>query len=198
VPPDAKSADFRLAMREFASGVAIVTCANGKERAGCTATALASLSLSPPSLVICLERCSSTLAVLTQVGAFAVNILAAQHGALASRFAGGHGVEGEARFEEGDWSALETGAPALVDALASLDCRVEEIVARHTHAVVIGDVQAVRVGTKRSGLCTGAVGSRPWIEVSLSRRGERNGLLIHAPPSTGSHGSCRTSARCQP
>src|SRR3984957_16180156 len=98
---DAKSADFRRAMREFASGVAIVTCANGKERAGCTATALASLSLSPPSLVICLERISSTLAVLTQTGAFALNILAAQHGALASRFAGGNGVEGEARFEEG-------------------------------------------------------------------------------------------------
>ena len=56
VHPDAKSANFRLAMREFASGVAIVTCANGKELAGCTVTALASLSLSPPSLVICLER----------------------------------------------------------------------------------------------------------------------------------------------
>ena len=76
--PDAKSADFRLAMREFASGVAIVTSANGKERSGCTATALASLSLTPPSLVICLERSSSTLAVLTQAGAFAVNILAAK------------------------------------------------------------------------------------------------------------------------
>ena len=85
VHPDAKSANFRLAMREFASGVAIVTCANGKERPGCTATALTSLSLSPPSLVIGLERSSSTLAVLTQAGAFAVNILAAQHGALQFR-----------------------------------------------------------------------------------------------------------------
>ncbi len=150
--PDAKSANFRLAMREFASGVAIVTCSNGEERAGCTATALASLSLSPPSLVVCLERSSSTLAVLTQAGAFAVNILAAQHGALASRFAGGNGVVGEARFKEGDWSSLMTGAPALVDALASLDCRVEEIVERHTHAIVIGAVQMVRVGDKRSGL----------------------------------------------
>src|ERR1700685_3666978 len=106
--PDARSANFRLAMREFASGVAIVTCSNGKERAGCTATALASLSLSPPSLVICLERSSSTLAVLTQARAFAVNILAGQHGALASRFAGRYGVKGEARFEEGDWFPLMT------------------------------------------------------------------------------------------
>jgi flavin reductase (DIM6/NTAB) family NADH-FMN oxidoreductase RutF len=150
--PDADSANFRLAIREFASGVAIVTCANGKERAGCTATALASFSLTPPSLVLCLERSSSTLAVLVQAGAFAVNILAAEHGALASRFAGRNGVEGEARFEEGDWSPLETGAPALVDALASLDCRVEEIIERHTHAIVIGAVLAVRVGGKRPGL----------------------------------------------
>jgi flavin reductase (DIM6/NTAB) family NADH-FMN oxidoreductase RutF len=152
VHPDAKSANFRLAMREFASGVAIVTCANGKERAGCTATALAALSLSPPSLVICLERSSSTLAVVTQAGAFAVNILSAQHGALAVRFAGSSGVEGDARFEEGDWSALMTGAPVLADALAALDCRVEEIVERHTHAIVIGAVQKVRVGDNRSGL----------------------------------------------
>jgi flavin reductase (DIM6/NTAB) family NADH-FMN oxidoreductase RutF len=152
VHSDVEIADFRLAMREFASGVAIVTCANGRARAGCTATALASFSLSPPSLVVCLERSSSTLAVLAEARAFAVNILAGQHEALASRFAGRDGVDGEARFEEGDWSSLKTGAPALVDALATLDCRVEEIVERHTHAIVIGDVRAVRVGPKRSGL----------------------------------------------
>jgi flavin reductase (DIM6/NTAB) family NADH-FMN oxidoreductase RutF len=153
VDSDVEITNFRLAMREFASGVAIVTCANGKERAGCTATALASLSLSPPSLVVCLERASSTLGALTQAGAFAVNILAARHQALASRFAGGKsGIKGDARFEEGDWTSLKTGAPALVDALATLDCRVEEIVERHTHAIVIGDVQAIRVGPEKSGL----------------------------------------------
>jgi flavin reductase (DIM6/NTAB) family NADH-FMN oxidoreductase RutF len=45
-----------------------------------------------------------------------------------------------------------TGAPVLAYALASLDCRVEEIVERHTHAIVIGAVQKVRVGDNRSGL----------------------------------------------
>jgi len=150
--PGRREREFRLAMREFASGVAIVTCANGTERAGCTATATASLSLSPPSLIICLERSSSALAGLTQAGAFAVNILAAQHGPLASRFAGRDGVEGDVRFEEGDWFPLVTGAPVLVDALAWFDCRVEEILERHTHAIVIGTVQAVCVGGKKSGL----------------------------------------------
>jgi flavin reductase (DIM6/NTAB) family NADH-FMN oxidoreductase RutF len=98
------------------------------------------------------ERSSSTLAGLTQAGAFAVNILAAQHGPLASRFAGRDGVEGDVRFEEGDWFPLVTGAPVLVDALAWFDCGVEEILERHTHAIVIGTVQAVCVGGKKSGL----------------------------------------------
>jgi flavin reductase (DIM6/NTAB) family NADH-FMN oxidoreductase RutF len=150
--PDFKIADFRLAMREFASGVAIVTCANEKERAGCTATALTSFSLEPPSLLVCLERSSSTLSALKRAGAFAVNILAAEHGALASRFAGRDGVEGEARFEESDWFSFKTGAPALSGALASLDCRVEEIFERHTHAMILGAVQGVRVNGKRPGL----------------------------------------------
>jgi flavin reductase (DIM6/NTAB) family NADH-FMN oxidoreductase RutF len=150
--PDAESANFRLAMREFASGVAIVTCVNGQERAGCTATALSSLSLAPPSLVVLLERSSSTLASLRQAGAFAVNLLAAQHGPLAERFSGRGGVKGEARFDEGEWLPLVSGAPALADALASLDCRVEEILERHTHAIIIGAVQAVRLGGKTPGL----------------------------------------------
>ena len=150
--PDAESANFRLAMREFASGVAIVTCVNGQERAGCTATALSSLSLAPPSLVVLLQRSSSTLASLMQAGAFAVNLLAAQHGPLAERFSGRGGVKGEARFDEGEWLPLVSGAPALADALASLDCRVEEILERHTHAIIIGAVQAVRLGGKTPGL----------------------------------------------
>ena len=150
--PDAESANFRLAMREFASGVAIVTCVNGQERAGCTATALSSLSLAPPSLVVLLQRSSSTLASLRQAGAFAVNLLAAQHGPLAERFSGRGGVKGEARFDEGEWLPLVSGAPALADALASLDCRVEEILERHTHAIIIGAVQAVRLGGKTPGL----------------------------------------------
>jgi len=209
VHPDAKSANFRLAMREFASGVAIVTCASGKERAGCTATALTSLSLSPPSLVICLERSSSTLAVLTQAGAFAVNILAAQHEALASRFAGRNGVEGEARFEEGDWFPLMTGAPpsSMRSPRWTAGSRTFSSATpmRSSSAPCRWSASAAR----GQAFFTGAAGSRRWIELSLPHRGERNGLIIRlinasigsrftVPPSPGSHNCCRTSFVAQP
>lgn len=140
------AAGFRQAMREFASGVAIIACGEGVRRTGCTATALASLSLTPPTLVVCLDKGGSTIERLRESGAFSVNLLAAQHEGLAARFAGKTGAQGADRFSEGDWIQLVTGAPLLADALAAIDCRVEEIVDRHTHAIVIGAVAAVRLG----------------------------------------------------
>src|SRR4051812_10497436 len=129
-------ADYRQAMRAFATGVAIVACGEGEARAGCVATAVASLSLAPPSLLVNLQRDGSTYRRLRALLVFSVNSLRAEHEALARRFAGG-ALAGE-RFAEGDWVAGATGAPVLADALASLECRVEEILERHTHAIVIG------------------------------------------------------------
>jgi len=145
-PVTSDSAAFRLAMREFVSGVALVTCGSNEARAGCTATALTSLSLTPPSLIVCIDHKTSTLARLRECGTFAVNILRADQEALADRFAGRGGVKGAARFAGSEWTTLTTGAPALSAALASIDCRLEEIIDRHTHAIVIGAVAAVRRG----------------------------------------------------
>jgi flavin reductase (DIM6/NTAB) family NADH-FMN oxidoreductase RutF len=145
-PADADGWAFRLAMRQFASGVAIVTCGEGELRTGCTVTALASLSLTPPSLIACIGRSGGTLTRLRESGAFGVSVLGAQHRALADRFAGRDGTQGAARFSLGDWMTLVTGAPLLSDALAGIDCRVEDIVERHTHAIVIGAAIAVRRG----------------------------------------------------
>jgi flavin reductase (DIM6/NTAB) family NADH-FMN oxidoreductase RutF len=131
--------DYRRAMRAFATGVAIIACGQGAGRAGCVATAVASLSLTPPSLIVNLQRDGSTLRRLRECAHFSVNFLGAAQEAVARRFAGGPD-----RFEVGAWSVGATGAPRLDDALASLECRVEEILPRFTHAIVIGRVEAAR------------------------------------------------------
>ena len=87
-PVEREGAAFRLAMRELASGVALVTAGRGEQRTGCTVTSLCSLSLDPPTLIVCLARTSTTLAALRADRAFGVNILAADHEHLADRFAG--------------------------------------------------------------------------------------------------------------
>jgi flavin reductase (DIM6/NTAB) family NADH-FMN oxidoreductase RutF len=142
----ADSAAFRQAMRALPSGVAIVACGEGEARAGCTATSLASLSLTPPTLVVCLARSSSTLAALRDAGAFSINLLAARHRALAHRFSGHSGVHGPRRFDGAQWTTLATGAPVLTDAIAAFDCLVEEVIERHSHAIVLGAVVSLTEG----------------------------------------------------
>jgi len=136
-PQAVAAADFRDVMRELASGVALVTSAFDETRSGCAVSSFASLSLEPASLLVCLNGESATLRCIRASRVFAVNILADRHCPLAQRFSAAK-VRGAERFAEGDWGALQTGAPALADALAVIDCRLERIVEHATHAIVIG------------------------------------------------------------
>jgi flavin reductase (DIM6/NTAB) family NADH-FMN oxidoreductase RutF len=137
---------FRHAMRSLASGVAIIAAGEGEARVGATVSSLASLSLTPPTLIISLSRTSSTLAGLRAAGAFSANVLAARHEHLADRFSGRSGLQGARRFEGQRWAAGVTGAPMLADALASFDCVVEEVIERHSHSIVLGSVVAIAEG----------------------------------------------------
>ena len=148
----ADSGAFRHAMRALSSGVAIVACGDGDDRVGCTVTALASLSLTPPTLFICLARASSTLAGVRQTNAFSVNILSARHETLAHRFSGRGGLHGPRRFFDARWITLATGAPILSDALAAFDCLVEEVIERHSHAIVLGAVVSLKEGSDEPAL----------------------------------------------
>ena len=142
----ADSAAFRHAMRALSSGVAIIACGEGEARAGCTVTSLASLSLAPPTLFVCLARSSTTLTGLRQERAFAISLLAARHEALAHRFSGHGGAHGARRFDGAEWVMLSTGSPVLADAIAAFDCLVEEVIERHSHAIVLGAVVSLREG----------------------------------------------------
>jgi flavin reductase (DIM6/NTAB) family NADH-FMN oxidoreductase RutF len=133
---------FRLAMREFASGVAVVAAGRGEGRNGCTATSLCSFSVDPPTLIVCLARASATLKTVLAEGALGISLLASEHADLADRFAGRRGLRGAERFADYEWTSLTTGCPLLRDAVAVIDCEVEEVIERHTHAVVIGRVVA--------------------------------------------------------
>jgi flavin reductase (DIM6/NTAB) family NADH-FMN oxidoreductase RutF len=148
----ADSAAFRHAMRALSSGVAIIACGEGEARLGCTITSLASLSLAPPTLFVCLARSSSTLAGLRAAGAFSISLLAARHEALAHRFSGHGGAHGPRRFEGAEWITLSTGAPVLADAIAAFDCLTEEIIDRHSHAIVLGAVVSLSEGVEEPAL----------------------------------------------
>ncbi|MFZ4534220.1 MAG: flavin reductase family protein [Alsobacter sp.] len=140
--------DFRAAMRELAGAVSVITVGAGQERTGFTATSVTSLSVDPPTLLVSANRRASTFPVLQRLGAFAVNVLAAGQREVAGRFAGLDGAKGVRRYDGAHWSTLVTGSPVLAGALATFDCVVEELIERHSHAIVIGRVTAIRIGPR--------------------------------------------------
>jgi flavin reductase (DIM6/NTAB) family NADH-FMN oxidoreductase RutF len=134
---------FNGAMRQMAGGVSVITAGIGDERTGLTVTSAISLSMSPPTMIVCVNRAASAWRIIRARRHFCVNALADHHQAVADRFAGLDGIKGAVRYSGANWSALATGALALDDSIASIDCEVEEIVERHSHAIVIGAVRAV-------------------------------------------------------
>jgi flavin reductase (DIM6/NTAB) family NADH-FMN oxidoreductase RutF len=131
---------FRGAMRHLTGGVSVITVGRGREITGMTVTSVSSLSVDPPTLIVSVNRESSSWPVLRRHGFFGVNILAADQLEIAERFAGKGGLQGAERFAGAQWTTRISGVPLLAGALAAIDCEVEDIVERHSHAIVIGRV----------------------------------------------------------
>jgi flavin reductase len=148
--PDAEA--FRDAMAQVASAVHIVTTAGPAGRAGLTATAVASVSDAPPTVLACIEARSRTLAAIRANGIFCINTLSGEDIDLAEIFASRRGIDGEARFASRDWSTLATGAPVLDGAVASFDCRLVTIHEAASHRILIGEVAGIGAGAPGSGL----------------------------------------------
>jgi flavin reductase len=135
---------FRAGMRLFTGGVCLITTVDGEgQRGGLTATAVCSVTMEPPTLLVCVNRRSATHDLIRSAGVFAVNVLASSDRALADRFAGGE--TGESRFGIGDWTRLATGSPILESALVSFDCKIAQMVDVGSHGVFFGEVQDARV-----------------------------------------------------
>lgn len=138
-------ASFRQAFRHLAGGVSVITTGHGDDRTGLTATSVSSLSAEPPTLMFGLNLSSSSFPALARNRSFGVNFLNAAQKQVADRFAGRNGEKGVARYADAEWTSGVAGSPLLIGALAALDCEVEEIIERHSHAIVIGRVREVRL-----------------------------------------------------
>ncbi|SFK26203.1 flavin reductase [Celeribacter neptunius] len=135
---------FRQAMSRLGAAVNIVTTDGPSGRHGITASAVCSVTDTPPTLLVCVNRSSSAHDMFVENGVFCVNVLGHDHADLAMQF-GRPGLAPEERFESDDWITLETGAPALKSATVSLDCRVSNVETVGTHSVIMGEVIALNI-----------------------------------------------------
>jgi flavin reductase (DIM6/NTAB) family NADH-FMN oxidoreductase RutF/DNA-binding GntR family transcriptional regulator len=138
--------EFRDIIGHFASGVTVITALHEGQPYGTTASAVSSLSLDPPMVLICLNKTSSTQKAVAGSQRFAVNILGEDQADEAMRFATKSAAD---KFKGVALTDGEWGEPLLGDALAILECRVVEEVTGGTHSVFLAEVDraSARAGT---------------------------------------------------
>jgi flavin reductase len=136
------SLDFKQAMRRVASTVNVITVCVGGEPMGITATAMSSLSVDPPSLLICINRTASVHSPLEDVSHFCVNVLHRSQEEIARVFA--DKSRRELRFATG-WQVDCDRPPRLADAQAAILCRRIRHFPYGTHSIFVGEVEEVAV-----------------------------------------------------
>jgi 3-hydroxy-9,10-secoandrosta-1,3,5(10)-triene-9,17-dione monooxygenase reductase component len=130
--------DLKNAFARWATGVTIVTARVGDRIHGMTVSAFNEVSLDPPLVLVCIDKSSSTQALIAEGKVFAVNILERGQADLSSRFASKE-TEGR-RFVGLDYQTGVTGAPLLVGTVANLDCRLTTIHDAGDHFIFVGEV----------------------------------------------------------
>jgi flavin reductase (DIM6/NTAB) family NADH-FMN oxidoreductase RutF len=152
IEPEVTASDFRNAMRQLTGGVSVITAGKGRDISGMTVTSVSSLSVEPASLIVSLNRESSSWPLVKRYGFFGVNILTSDQIDIAERFTGKGGLKGADRFGGATWITRASGVPLLDGALAAIDCEVEDVIERHSHAIVVGRVLDVAVSARTAAL----------------------------------------------
>ncbi len=146
--PLATPDEFRAALAQLASGVALVTVHDPEddEPAGMTATSFLSVSLEPPLVLISVREDSRMDELLTRAGTWAVSLLGEEHRTLASRFAMKGRLSDRLLFADTPHQPGElTGAPLVNGALATVECATEQRIAAGDHTLLLGRVLQARV-----------------------------------------------------
>lgn len=119
-------------MRRFASAVTVVSVRSGQERHGTTATAVTSISMDPPSLLVCFNRESRLHGFLSKESRFCVNLLHTDNCEISRSFASP--MSADERFASGDWRDRD-GIPYLANAQANFFCSKNQEISYGSHTV---------------------------------------------------------------
>jgi flavin reductase len=143
-PAEVTQQAFRDAMAVIGAAVHIITTDGPAGAGGFTASAVTSVTDTPPSLLVCINRNVSSFQALIANGVLCVNTLSTAHRDVSRLFS--QKVDMAVRFSAARWRAGITGAPLLMDAVASFDCRINDRKDVGTHAVLFCDVLGVTLG----------------------------------------------------
>jgi 4-nitrophenol 2-monooxygenase / 4-nitrocatechol 4-monooxygenase, reductase component len=128
--------EFREHIGRLLSGVTVVTTQSGDQVYGTTASAVTSVSLDPPTLLVCMNNASLTGQAIAESGHFSINVLADNQMEIAAHF----GRRGSS-FDAAPSMPGRNGAPLIEGALSNFECRVIGELVAGTHTIVVGVVE---------------------------------------------------------
>jgi flavin reductase len=136
---------FKAVLGRFATGVAVMATTVDGAPHGMTANSVASVSLDPPLVLVCVERSARMAEKVASAGAFALSFLPAGRDELSLWFADA-GRSGAEQFEGVETSAAATGSPVLATSVGWVDCRLWASYDGGDHVIVVGEVVDLGIG----------------------------------------------------
>lgn len=119
--------------RQFITGVTVVTAMDGATPKGLAVNAFASISLDPPTVLVCVQRTSSTHDCLFRASHLAINILSVDQLDVVNRFA----VKSDDKFGGLDWEPGRFGSPMINRSSARMEAEIRERLQASTHTIFI-------------------------------------------------------------
>lgn len=142
---------FRNAMAMLGGAVSVITTDGVAGRFGFTASAVCSVTDSPPTLLVCMNRSSHSNEHFKRNGTICVNTLCGDHQQLSGAFAD-RTLTMDERFAVTEWTTLESGAPVMLDALVNFDCRIAQVHEVGSHSIFYCEIQTIRQSGADEGL----------------------------------------------
>lgn len=129
--------NFKKAMRSYVYSVSIMSnIDDNKNLNAITVSSVTSVSIDPPSLLVCINKTAGIHDSIIKDSKFCINLLKKSQqdiSNLCSTF-----QEEENRFKNDQWDT--TDIPFLKNAQANIFCKVDEIISYHTHSIVVAKV----------------------------------------------------------
>lgn len=140
------SETFRRVRGRIASGIAIITARDGERDVGMTVATLCSVSLSPPLVLVCVDRSASMHELLLRHPKLGISIVASEHEPHSRRFADRNATQ---RFEGIPFTRGKSMVMLLENAMAHLECQVVTNHEAGDHTIFIAEVERGELGEGR-------------------------------------------------
>ena len=134
---DPVNKEFLRAMRGITSTVTVISAKDGENKQAMTATSVASLSLDPPTMLVCINHEATIHGVMKEGLGFCINILSVGQEGLAGicSLVG----KAEQRFLEGNWSGYDD-IPYNKDSQSNMFCNCIKAIEHTTHTIYLGEI----------------------------------------------------------